>query len=63
MSEKITLEGFNGILHVKYGKKEFLAFNLISSIAKHLQLSKSEVKRVIKQGGLDIQVEVENENK
>ncbi len=46
---------------VKYGKKEFYKWDIVTFLAESLKKSKSEVKRMFKQKAIDIQFK-EDEN-
>jgi len=59
MKQEIRLEGFGRYLHLRVGKDKFLTWDLVDGVAKALKLSNSHVKRVFKQGGVDLYLDVE----
>lgn len=45
----------------KYGKKQFVSLDVVSLLADYFKTSKSEVRRTIDQGGVDVWVRTSKE--
>ena len=55
----IKLEGVSNILNFKIGKHKFMGIDLVPVISEFLKISKSEAKKLLKSGGVDITFRVQ----
>jgi len=44
-----------GELAIKLGKRNWVALDLITPLSTHYKISKTEVKRIVEQGGLTVE--------
>lgn len=60
MKNRVILEGVSEKIMMRYGKKKWLTLDILGGLANAIpELSRGDIRRVIKEGGVDLHLNVD----